>query len=109
VHKLVEVENISEMRHREGIEEDELWQQIGKLRAGDDLKLSLGTPTTSFETVSERITSIRGSVFRAKLASKPATSKQSELTAGSFLVFAATQIHSVVPSRAMQRADMNEK
>jgi hypothetical protein len=99
MRKLLEVENIEEIRHAEGIDDVELRKEIGGLHAGDIIKLTLRAGTAEFETVQVRITSIKGSTFRGKLVSKPASRGLAEVAAGTPLVFASTQIHSVVQGR----------
>src|SRR6266542_6046203 len=93
----VEIENIEEMRRQEGIDDVELWEEIGGLRVGDFVKLTLlagGRPSAG-ETVLVRITSIRGPALRGKLADQPASPGLSRLRAGSAVVFTAAHIHSV--------------
>src|SRR4051794_12299675 len=71
VRNPVEIENIEEMRRREGIEDVELREEIRGLRVGDIVKLTFLTGSHSFETLLVRITSIRGAAFRGKLANGP--------------------------------------
>ena len=91
----VEIENIEELRRREGIEDVELRNKIRELGSGDFVKVSLLTRTRSFETLLVRITSIKGSEFRGKLANKPASPDLAELGLGSTVVFSAAHIHSI--------------
>jgi hypothetical protein len=95
MRQAVEIENIEEMRRREGIEDVELREEIRRLRAGAFIKLTLLAGTKSFETLLVRITRIRGSVFHGKLASRPTCTGLSNLSVGSPVVFNAAHIHSV--------------
>lgn len=98
----VEIENIEEMRRREGIEDVELWKEIGGLGIGDFVKLTLLTGPKSFETVLVRITSIRGYALRGKLANRPASTGLSKLRVGSPLTFTRAHIHSLSKARATE-------
>ena len=92
----VEIENIEEMRRREGIDDVQLRVEIRGLKIGDFVKLTLLTGATTFETVSVRITSIRDSGFRGKLANKPISRGLSKLPVGSPLAFTTAHIHSLL-------------
>jgi hypothetical protein len=91
----VEIENIEVMRRLQGIDDAPLRQAIRGLKAGDFVNLTFLTATKSFETLAVRITSIKGSTFRGKLACKPTSAGLSNLRLGSPLVFSATHIHSL--------------
>src|SRR5262245_54527576 len=93
----VEIENIEEMRRREGIDDVELRQEIRDLAAGDCVKLTFLTGAKSFpgETLSVRITSIHGNTFRGKLTRRPTSGRLSDLHMGSVVVFTRDHIHSV--------------
>jgi hypothetical protein len=97
MRKLVEIENIEEMRRQAGIDDVELREEIRGLEIGDLVKLTLltGTNSSARETLLVRITSIRGSMFRGKLANKPATTGLSKLRVGSHVAFTPAHIHSV--------------
>jgi hypothetical protein len=88
----VEIEDIEEMRRREGINDVELREEIRGLKIGDFVKLTLLTHTGSFagETLLVRITRIRGCTFRGKLAMKPAFIGLSKLRVGSPINFTTT-------------------
>ena len=91
--KSVEIENIEELRRREGIVDVELRDEIGGLQIGDFVKVTLLTGARSCgETVSVRITGIRGNAFRGKVATRPAG--LSKLRIGSFIAFTRAHIHS---------------
>lgn len=91
----VEIENIDERRRGEGIDDIELRTVIRGLRAGAFVKLTLLSTAGQFETLSVRITSIKGSTFRGKLADKPTVAGLSKLKVGVPLVFTTAHIHSL--------------
>jgi hypothetical protein len=94
----IELENIEEMRRQEGIDDIELRQEIHRLEIGDLVKLTLLASNKSFETLCVRITRIRGTAFRGKLASKPACAGLC-LQAGAAVSFTAAHIHSIPKGR----------
>ena len=106
MRKPVEIENIEEMRLREGIDDVELRRLIRGLRVGDTVHLTFRADTGSCtgETLSVRITSIRGCTFRGKLAQAPASPGLIVLHIGSTIAFTTEQIHSLprAPVRAPQ-------
>src|SRR5438132_434493 len=71
----VAIENIEDMRCREGIDDVELREEIRRLHIGDFVRLTLltGTTTSAGAPVLVRITRIRGHAFRGKLANRPAS------------------------------------
>lgn len=93
----VAIENIEELRRREGIEDVELREEIRGLEIGDVVKLTLlsGTVPPTGETLLVRITRIRGSAFRGELAKRPRSTSLSNLRVGSPLTFTAAHIHSI--------------
>jgi hypothetical protein len=93
----VVIENIEEMRLRQGIHDDELRQTILRLRVGDIVKLTFSTTqmTCAGETLSVRVTQIKGDMFRGKLAVRPALPALSTLRLGSSVAFKSEHIHSV--------------
>ena len=97
----IEIENIEQLRLRAGIEDVELREAIRGLAVGDFVKLTLVTGTGSLggETLLVRITTIRGSDFRGKLAQAPASSRLAPLKAGSAVTFTAAHIHSLARRR----------
>jgi len=97
VQKSVVIENIDEMRRREGIDDVELRKDIRGLRVGDFVRLTLltGGPAAAGETVLVRLTRIKGSQFRGKLASRPAALRLATLADGEPLAFTAAHIHSL--------------
>jgi hypothetical protein len=95
--KPVEIENIEDMRRREGIVDVELQNDIRALHIGDVVRLTLLSQAKSLasETVFVRITSIRGDDFRGKLANRPACSGLSKLRVGTPVIFTKAHIHSL--------------
>jgi hypothetical protein len=93
----VEVENIEEMRRREGIDDAQLREAIRGLRVGDRVNLTLltGRELGGGETLVVRITRIRGSAFRGQLAKSPSSKALSHLQAGSPVTFRRDHIHSI--------------
>ena len=93
----LEIENIEDMRRREGIDDVELREGIGGLKSGDLVKLTLltGRDGCAGETVVVRVTGIRGHALRGKLVSKPASPGLSALRAGSPVAFTTAHIHSL--------------
>src|SRR5216683_324393 len=71
---VVEIENIEDLRRREGIEDVELRNAIRGLAVGDVVKLTFLTGATpnAGETLRVRITRIEDGEFRGKLGSTPA-------------------------------------
>ena len=96
----VEIQDIEEMRRREGIDDVTLRVEIRALKVGDLVKLSLATGASSFETLSVRITSIRGSAFRGKLANRPSAAGLVKLRGGPALAFTTAHIHSIAKMTA---------
>jgi hypothetical protein len=93
----VVIENIEEMRRREGIDDVELREAIRALRVGDLVRLTLltGTGPVAAEKRLVRITRIRGDDFRGKLADRPASPRGSNLRCGWPVVFTRHHIHSL--------------
>ena len=99
----VEIENIEEMRLQEGIDDVELREAIGQLRPGDLVRLTLSAgPASARETLTVRITSIKGRAFRGKLVNTPSTPGLSKLRAGSPLTFTTAHIHSLPKGQPSQ-------
>jgi hypothetical protein len=94
----VVIEDIEEMRRREGIDDVELRKEIRALQVGDFVKLTLlaGAAPSPGETLRVRITRISGDEFRGKLASRTAANGPLNLPAGSRVAFTSAHIHSVL-------------
>lgn len=99
----VEIENIEELRRREGIDDAELRLEIRELRVGDFVKLTAVSGATSFASFLVRVTSMRDSVFRGKVETKLSAAGLAKVALGSPLVFTAAHIHSVVRSEPTKR------
>jgi hypothetical protein len=97
----VTIENIEEMRRREGIDDVELREEIRELRVGDVVKLTFftGTKPGAGETLPVRITRIQGSAFRGKLANAPGSIGRLQLRVGSPVAFTRAHIHSISKRR----------
>ena len=99
MRRRVEIQNIEDMRRREGIEDVELREQIRGLRVGAFVRITLVAGAAG-ETVLVRITSIRGDSFRGRLASSPTSAGLSGLRVGLALAFTGSHIHSLPTERA---------
>jgi hypothetical protein len=93
----VEIEDIQQLRWKQGIEDLELHAGISGLQVGDAVNLTFRADKESIagETLPVRITRIKGCAFRGKLAAKPARIGLSNLRVGSLVRFRATHIHSI--------------
>ena len=91
------IENIDEARRREGIDDVVLRNEIVRLKAGDQVRLSVSSDGRQFEMLAVRITSLKGSVLRGKLLENPRSRGLAELTAGCAMKFATSQVHSSQP------------
>jgi hypothetical protein len=102
MRNLIEIENIDEMRLREGFDDVELREDIRALHVGDSVRLTVFAVTKPFarETLSIRITSIRGNAFRGKLADRQASSRLSGLRIGTSVTFTRDHIHSIPKERS---------
>jgi hypothetical protein len=99
--KLIEIEDIEGLRRTEGIDDADLRTAIRGLRVGGFVKLTfLGGPNTS-ETLQVRITSIRGSAFRGKLANATASVSLRHLRVGTSVTFTAAHIHSIANKKSI--------
>jgi hypothetical protein len=94
MRKPIEIENIEQMRLREGIVDFELRDQIRGLQIGDLVKVTL-LAMAKGETVAVQITSIRGTGFRGKLTRRPVSAGLSKLRAGLLIAFTKAHIHSI--------------
>src|SRR5262249_30551321 len=100
MRKSVEIEDIEEMRRREGIVDAELKKEILELHIGDIVKVTLLAPNSGAgETVSVQITSFRGDAFRGKLTRAATAAGLSKLRAGSPITFTKAHIHSIAKAQ----------
>jgi hypothetical protein len=102
---ILPLENIEELRRREGIEDVELQEEIRCLHVGDLVKLTLLTGATPFagEPLLIRVTSMKGRSFRGKLTNKPSSPGLANLRVGSLIAFTAGHIHSVPKGQPAQK------
>jgi len=91
----IEIENIDEMRQREGIDDIELHEGIGRLQVGDHVRLTYLCGASLRETLKVRITRIRAGQFRGRLVGPVARPKLLGLRPDSLVTFTAGQIHSI--------------
>ncbi len=101
MQRALPIQDIEEMRLQAGIDDVELRLEIRALQIGDCVKLSLMTGDRSFETVSVRITSMKGSDFRGKLADPKTCSCTSKRLAGLTVDFTTAHIHSIVKKECL--------
>jgi len=101
VQSSIEIENISEMRRREGIYDAALREEIQTLQAGECVRLTFLTGLTSSagEMRLVRITSIKGDLFRGKLFKSTTLDCPSKLQPGSLITFSKDHIHSIARQR----------
>ena len=99
------IENIEEMRRREGIDDVRLRKEIRELRAGDLVKLTLltGGHSPAGETVVVRITSIKSPALRGKLIGTPVSAGLAQLRVGARVAFTTNHIHSIQRRRSLPR------
>jgi hypothetical protein len=93
---VIPLENIEELRREQGIDDVDLRLEIRALKVGDFVKVTFIVGTAAFETLSVRITSIRGSAFRGKLDKRPKASGLRNLPAGAPIQFTTAHIHSLI-------------
>jgi hypothetical protein len=98
----VEIENIEEMRRREGIDDIELRAGIRRLRVGDFVRLTFqaGTKPRASQTLLVRVIRITRSRYRGKLVTGAQSAALSELRPGSLVSFTAANIHSIAHAGA---------
>ncbi|HEX3314791.1 MAG TPA: hypothetical protein VHR72_07875 [Gemmataceae bacterium] len=93
------IENIDDVRKREGIDDVVLRNEIVRLKAGDQVRLSVSSDGRQFEMLAVRITSLKGNAIRGKLLDKPRSRGLGTLAPGSAMKFAASQVHSIVDGK----------
>ena len=86
------IEDIEAMRRHAGIDDVALREEIRALRAGDFVKLSLVTPNGRCETLRVRITSIKGSTIRGRVASVPAPAARTRVRRGALISFTGPRV-----------------
>lgn len=95
----IEIENIDDLRRREGIDDVELHEDIGRLRVGDFVRLTFLSGPNVRETLSVRITSISSGHFRGRLCGPTAGPRLLDIRPDALVTFTAGQIHSIAPPR----------
>lgn len=90
-----EIENIDELRLREGIDDVELHEDIDRLRVGDHVRLTFMAGASQRETFPVRITSIRAGQFRGRVIGRASRLKSVGLRADALVAFSAGHIHSI--------------
>jgi hypothetical protein len=96
VLRSIEIENIDEMRRREGIDDIELHEDIGKLQVGDHVRLTFLSGTSLRQMLKVRITRIRAGQFRGRLVGPVEPPALLGLQPDTFVTFTAGHIHSIV-------------
>jgi hypothetical protein len=99
MQKRVQIENIEDLRRRQGIEDVELDEGIRQLKPGGFVRITLVTERGSAETLWVRVTSIKGAMLRGKLASRPASAGLCRLHHGASIAFRTAHIHSIPKGR----------
>lgn len=97
---IVTIENIDELRLREGIDDVELHEAIGQLRVGDHVRLTFVGGAAQRETLPVRITRISAGQFRGRLAAPVARPDLLGLRPDALVTFTAGQIHSIAAPRS---------
>jgi hypothetical protein len=93
------IENIDAARKREGIDDVVLHDEIIRLKAGDQVRLSVSADGKQYEMVSVRITSVKGLALRGKVTEKPRSRSLGTLVVGAAMTFVADQVHSIVDGK----------
>jgi len=91
------VQNIEEMRRREGIEDEELRRDIRAMKIGDCVHLTLisNQRPMGSETVVVRVTRIDGSKYEGALLTRPLSKGLNTLPTDLALFFKREHIHSL--------------
>jgi hypothetical protein len=95
------IENIEEMRQREGIDDVELHEEIGGLQVGDHVRLTFLSGGSLRKTLTVRITRIRAGQFRGRLADHLAPPEMLGLRPNALVTFTADEIHSIARAQPM--------
>lgn len=91
----IDIENIDELRRREGIDDVELHEDIGRLRVGDRVLLTFLSGTSLRATLPVRITRIRAGQYRGRLIGTIGRPELLGLRPNILVTFTAAQIHSI--------------
>lgn len=92
------VQNIEEMRRREGIEDEDLRRDISAIKIGDRVHLTLisSQKPMGSETVVVRVTKIDGSKYEGALLTRPISKGLNTLPTDLALFFKREHIHSLL-------------
>ncbi len=93
----IEIEDIDYLRHKEGIDDAELREEIRGLRIGDYVRLTflVRDRLATRETLPVRITRIQGHHLSGRLSDQPLSRGLAKLRMGVLVHFVVAQIHSV--------------
>lgn len=91
----IDIENIDELRQREGIDDVELHEDISRLQVGDRVLLTFLSGTSLRATLPVRITRIRAGQFRGRLIGTIRRPELLGLRPNILVTFTAAQIHSI--------------
>ena len=91
----IDIENIDDLRRREGIDDVELHEDIVRLRVGDHVHLTFLSGANLRATLSVRITRIRAGQFRGRLIDTIRRPELLGLRPKLMVTFTAAQIHSI--------------
>lgn len=91
----IDIENIDELRRREGIDDVELHEDIGRLQVGDHVLLTFLSATSLRATLPVRITRIQADQFRGRLIGTIGRPELLGLRPNILVTFTAAQIHSI--------------
>ena len=93
----IEIEDIDYLRHKEGIEDVELREEIRRLGIGDYVRLTflVREQLSTGETLLVRITKIQGQNLSGRLTDQPISRGLAKLRRGARVSFVASQIHSI--------------
>jgi len=89
------IQDIEEMRRREGIDDVELRAAINRLKIGDFVKLTFLSGTSSVETTLVRITSVRGDCFRGTVERERTSLGLARRRTMASVDFTSAHIHSI--------------
>jgi hypothetical protein len=105
----IEIENIDELRLREGIDDVELHQDISRLQVGDHVRLTFLAGANLRETLSVRITRIEGERYRGRIIDRVARPELLGLRADALVNFTAGQIHSIASPQLASAAPKRKR
>jgi len=95
MRKRLDIENIEQLRREAGIDDVELHEAVGRLGAGDLVRLTVLMGAKPPVALLVRITSLKGPAFRGKVARAPSSASLADLAVGTPVTFTADHIHSI--------------